>query len=363
MPTQFFKKYKVSLETITPIFIGSGEMYYPNEYFKSSNEEIYIVDFDKLFTLLRQKNINFEDIIKNKKYQVNIEDGGKGFSIGKFIEDYNIPPKIVSSSKFKLKYDSGFLDTLPPIKKFIKDGNGNYFIPGSSLKGCFRTLYIWEEFYEDKSKIEDKKRKIEDLVSKFKEKKHRKSSFKKELRKIGEEIEKEPNKIFSKIRFSDFYFKDYNVFVVQISRIKTINEKRGIPQFVEAVVEGKAFGEIWIEGDINLSLEDFKEISKKFIDYLKTSKNTTAKIHLKALNQLSFSEEEMLIRLGFGKGFDFVTAGDWIKEALFFRGLKELFPNLKSKLPDVYHFPVSFWRTAYDNKPLGWVKLKFKQIA
>jgi len=97
----------------------------------------------------------------------------------------------------------------------------------------------------------------------------------------------------------------------------------------------------------------------------------------------SLKENEMIIRLGFGKGFNFTTVGDWIKNSLGFEGIvlwfetkdgikkwlkgesfnKDRFSkkaktrfSKKSILAikkDVFSFPLTYWKT-YNDIPLGW---------
>ena len=170
-----------------------------------------------------------------------------------------------------------------------------------------------------------------------------------------EKVEKKYNSLFQKIRFSDFYFKDFEVNITQIFRGK-------IPQFIEMIEKGKATGEIWIEKDYldKLDLKKFKEISTEFYSS-KSHRNQEVKKRLEILETKVFPElkdNEMVIRLGFGKGFDFTTVGDWIKESLGFKGLKLWFPNIKQKLNTFFDFPLTYWKT-YNGNSLGWAKLTF----
>jgi len=357
MNEKLFQKYKVEIELLSPLFIGSGKEWYPNEYYRDlKNDRIFIIDFEKLFEICQEKKIDFTEAIKNEEFKSVIKPSqGKktqGFDINKFIDKYNLPLQEISEKEISLKWDhkKGFKESIPSISQFIKDGNGNYFIPGSSLKGCFRTLCLWKEvsFLSEEEKSE---------LIKFNE---RKIKFRKKASdEFQSKIEKKYNSLFQKIRFSDFYFSDFEASITQIFR-------SGIPQFVEVVEKGKATGEIWIEKfpqEIEeIKLKRFREISIEFLETLNKSRNTQAKDQMKRVEGgvPSLKENEMIIRLGFGKGFDFTTVGDWIKESLDFKGLKLWFPNIKQRLKTVFDFPLTYWKT-YNGNSLGWAKLTFEK--
>lgn len=349
-----FKKYKVEIELLSPLFIGSGKEWYPNEYYWDKDNEnfLYLIDFEKLRKKCEEKNINLLRSLKEEDFFEKISSPSakgevKSFILTKFIKENRIPLNEITEKAFEVKRNlKKSVESFPSIREFIKDGNGNYFIPGSSLKGCFRTLYLWKEvsFLSKREKSE---------LIKFNE---NKIKFKdKAFKDFQRNVEAKYNLLFQKIKFSDFYFSDFEVNITQIFRGK-------IPQFVEVVEKGKATGEIWIEKDYldKLDLKKFKEISTEFYSS-KSHRNQEVKKRLEILETKVFPElkdNEMIIRLGFGKGFDFTTVGDWIKESLDFKGLKLWFPNIKQKLSTVFDFPLTYWKT-YNGSSLGWAKLTF----
>ncbi len=365
MSEKLFQKYKVEIELLSPLFIGSGKEWYPNEYYWDKEKEnfLYLVNFEKLREKCREKNIDLLHSLKEKNFFEKISSPSakgevKSFILTKFIKENRIPLNEVTEKAFEVKRDlKKSVKSFPSIREFIKDGNGNYFIPGSSLKGCFRTLYLWKEvsFLSEEEKSE---------LIKFN---GRKIKFRKKASdEFQNKVEKKYNSLFQKIRFSDFYFSDCEVNITQIFRGK-------IPQFIEVVEKGKATGEIWIEKfpqEIEeIKLKRFREISIELLKTLNKSRNVGAKNQMEIKDQIKIIEEvsslkgnEMIIRLGFGKGFDFTTVGNWIKEGLGFRGLRLWFPNIKQRLNTIFDFPLTYWKV-YDKTPfLGWVKLTFEKI-
>ena len=365
MSEKLFQKYKVEIELLSPLFIGSGKEWYPNEYYWDKEKEnfLYLANFEKLREKCREKNIDLLHSLKEKRFFEKISSPSakgevKSFILTKFIKENRIPLNEITEKAFEVKRDlKKSVESFPSIREFIKDGNGNYFIPGSSLKGCFRTLYLWKEvsFLSEEEKSE---------LIKFNE---RKIKFRKKASdEFQNKIEKKYNSLFQKIRFSDFYFSDFEVNITQVFRGK-------IPQFIEVVEKGKATGEIWTEKfpqEIEeIKLKRFREISIELLKTLNKSRNVGVKNQMETKDQIKIIEEvsslkgnEMIIRLGFGKGFDFTTVGNWIKEGLGFRGLRLWFPNIKQRLNTIFDFPLTYWKV-YDKTPfLGWVKLTFEKI-
>ena len=361
MIREIFKKYKVEIEILSPLFIGSGEEWYPNDYIKKE-DQIFLIDFDKLFNLCHERKIDFLNIIRNEKFfsKITPSQGKKtqGFDIKKFIDFYKIPVSHIVERKLSLKWNHkrGFRESFPSIKQFIKDNNGNYFIPGSSLKGCLRTLYLWD-YLRKRPQLKKFSLIKENNLKKIKKKKDADKKFQKQ-------IESNIDPLFQKFRISDFYFTNSQIAIIQVFRGK-------IFQFIEVIERGRAEGEIWIEkkgsntDELNgFLLNYFQKISKEFLFSLSKTKNKTTKLQMRILTGgkvSSLKENEMIIRIGFGKGFDFSTVGGWIKEELGKGGIKFWFKKINIRnLKTVYDFPLTFWKT-FDERPLGWIKLTFKE--
>ena len=44
MSEKLFQKYKVEIEPLSPLFIGSGKEWYPNEYYRDLKNDIILLD-------------------------------------------------------------------------------------------------------------------------------------------------------------------------------------------------------------------------------------------------------------------------------------------------------------------------------
>lgn len=140
-----YKVYRMSLTTLSPIFIGSGEELNKSMYVYK-DKEISVIDERKLIKelLLRRGlydsflnecasgNLNLTDFLKR-----NLSNY-KNMNIYKY--------NVISYSDVKT---NGKLNN---INTFIKSSNGNPYIPGSSIKGAIRTAIIAGEIINNKSK-------------------------------------------------------------------------------------------------------------------------------------------------------------------------------------------------------------------
>lgn len=143
-----YKVYRMSLTTLSPIFIGSGEELNKSMYVYKG-KEISVIDERKLTKKLLSirglyenflsecfsGNLNLTDFLKKNLYGYEKMD----------IYKYNV----ISYSDVKTK------GKLNNINTFIKSSNGNPYIPGSSIKGAIRTAIIANEIYLNKEKYID----------------------------------------------------------------------------------------------------------------------------------------------------------------------------------------------------------------
>ena len=144
-----YKVYKMSLTTLSPIFIGSGDTLNKSSYFYS-DKEVNVIDEKKLIKLLYTRRGLFETFMS--------EVSSGNLNLTNFLES-NIPTyKELDISKYKLMSHSniittkGRLKTLNEINTFIKSSNDKPYIPGSSIKGAIRTALIASEIRNNKDK-------------------------------------------------------------------------------------------------------------------------------------------------------------------------------------------------------------------
>lgn len=130
------KSYDIQLTVQSPLFIGSGEKLRKKEYlFLPQENKAIILDTEKLIVFLSRKNLL-------EKYQNFLLDNTQK-NIYSFFRKNDIT---FNDYKYFSSYTIQTLgDTLQDVKDlqlFVKDAQGNAYIPGSSLKGAFRTAWL-----------------------------------------------------------------------------------------------------------------------------------------------------------------------------------------------------------------------------
>lgn len=133
--------YDLELETKTPVFIGSGDKYYKRDYaYKESENKFYIMDLEKLSDLLIKEKLDDE-------YEEFMADPQET-DLYKFLHNNKVSDKkIKEAASYSLDAPKGAptkKGALTDILEFIKDGRGNPYVPGSSIKGALRTVILLE---------------------------------------------------------------------------------------------------------------------------------------------------------------------------------------------------------------------------
>ena len=140
------KNFQMSLEALTPIFIGSGEKLLKKEYIcvPSNSEEVKILvpNLSKLYLFFENLGIGnvFEEYLASSKTRNrNLYD---------LLLEYKISLKDISecvSYNYSVVPTGGVGNTeieLRDVDTFIKNAFGRPYIPGASLKGMLRTALL-----------------------------------------------------------------------------------------------------------------------------------------------------------------------------------------------------------------------------
>ncbi|MDR1448073.1 MAG: type III-A CRISPR-associated RAMP protein Csm5 [Candidatus Ancillula sp.] len=179
---EFIKRYRLSITTIGPVHIGSGQKYNSKEYiFDREKNEVYFPDIVKLYAYLDDaKKNSFEQFMMRSSTQDNQSDmynksanygSNRGYSknntrsnkgqqqqnqgaqrLQSWVKN-NITRSITNDHKGQWggytldigtigKDKNGNSVQLNEIDAFIKNGFGRPYIPGSSVKGMLRTIFL-----------------------------------------------------------------------------------------------------------------------------------------------------------------------------------------------------------------------------
>lgn len=186
-----FENYTFTLETLSPLRIGSGEKLDSKQYYLD-DDHILRLDQRKWTKLLSRKRLV-------DKYTNAIL---KGTDLHTFVQEYR---RYISLSELKdaalyqapvyrLPYDLQNKEKTPYLHLFQSDSEGNPYIPGSSLKGAIVASLLavyYEDIFTEKQRKGDKQRKgnkqrkedeqqkgFEDAVHSMKESIQRKHAWK-----------------------------------------------------------------------------------------------------------------------------------------------------------------------------------------
>ena len=132
----YLKKYKFVFNTVGPVFVGSGQNLKKKEYiFDEKKGRVKIIDVNKMLGFIcKDKNLM-------RDYEKLMMSGDKNDDLQSFFNDHKISEKdyknwILRECNVKGNFNREDINT------FVRDGRGEAYIPGSSLKGMFRTVIL-----------------------------------------------------------------------------------------------------------------------------------------------------------------------------------------------------------------------------
>ncbi|SFE94139.1 type III-A CRISPR-associated RAMP protein Csm5 [Peptostreptococcus sp. D1] len=156
----FIESQKLSMEVVSPIFIGNGEkMLNKNCIIDVYNKKLYVPNQRKFMKLLLERNLvdSYEEFILDSNCK-NLSKWMKNnniYSKSKEITDYELDISNLESDSI-----SEIINNNKELSVFIKDYYGMPYIPGSSIKGAIRTALIARYILDNPPKFENIKRKI-----------------------------------------------------------------------------------------------------------------------------------------------------------------------------------------------------------
>ncbi|KXT78672.1 CRISPR-associated protein, Csm5 family [Streptococcus sp. DD11] len=137
-----YRTFKLTLRTMAPVHIGSGEKY-TNREFIYENKAYYFPDMGKFYSSMVEKGLS-------DKFESFLMEHGKAaknnrlisFLEGNRIRERNFGGYKIKETGFEKDEEEGKKGTINEVSKFIRDGFGKPYIPGSSLKGALRTVLL-----------------------------------------------------------------------------------------------------------------------------------------------------------------------------------------------------------------------------
>lgn len=155
--------YRLTLRTLGPLFVGSGYKYYKHDYlFDPQRLTVSILREEALFQwLVESGNLDaYEKFVLYNKSKEN-RDGDE--NLQNLLDRLHISPQ---AREKLIRYTIGVgnvLDadhSLKEISAFVRNGAGEAYVPGSSVKGALRTAILFREIRRRGSLPEQKRGKI-----------------------------------------------------------------------------------------------------------------------------------------------------------------------------------------------------------
>lgn len=162
------QEYTLTLTTKAPVFVGSGFVYGKMDYiFDAARQTVSFINQTQFFQLLIDRDLidKYESFILNKRPTDTIQYFLKNIC--------KLDAKTINSLIVNRVSAADALDenhSLKEIQAFIRRADGRAYIPGSSLKGCLRTVLLTNMLLRDSNKvypIDIKQLNIKKLESKY----------------------------------------------------------------------------------------------------------------------------------------------------------------------------------------------------
>lgn len=155
----FIKRYNMELTAIGPVHIGGGTQTNKKEaLFDRINSRIIFFDTEKMLNWIVRKNFI-------KRYQGFIL--GSNSDIGSFFRENKIAPKVYEEwIAYTVTLGNAELNeaTHKGISNFIRNGRGELYIPGSSIKGMLRSVLAGAELIRNSDKYTNVKESVKNSI-------------------------------------------------------------------------------------------------------------------------------------------------------------------------------------------------------
>lgn len=258
--------FNIKLTTLTPVFIGSGEVLSPYSDYIYDNGFVYIIDAQKVNKLFKENPKLINIFVNGVRKDTNNEEDK--YTLKKIFQNENIDFKNFVKTKIKVKGDIKNIK----INKFIESG-GRKYIPGSSIKGAIRTAILFDILNKD-SKLKDYFFELIENLKNINDKRSLKDEEKK-ISKIDNKILNDGDNLLRYLYIGDSDFFNDSVTEILLARRYSLknqskNKRAGNPIVYESISEG-------LEVNFRISLKAIKNLNQKY-DYFQQDEKSLKNI-------------------------------------------------------------------------------------
>lgn len=144
----YLKKYRVTLTTRGPLYIGSGQQLKKKDWIISGKKG-YVFDLRKLYLFLEKKNL----LSQYERFVIG-QGREKDSSLKDWLDSFLSAAELEELKREATRYTfdcNGLKESYRnDLQLFVKDGLGRPYVPGSSLKGAIRSILLSQKL-QDKS--------------------------------------------------------------------------------------------------------------------------------------------------------------------------------------------------------------------
>lgn len=336
----------VTIELLTPIFIGDGESYYPSDCIVDSTDR-------KLKVIHKEKFLDkiYKDQNKYNQF-LSISSGNNHSQLLSFIQTHG-----KDCVDYSVEISPGAFDYITrqtnlfraPVDTFIKESfTKNPIIPGSTIKGILKTAVVNYILQKNSGKKSDYKHRLKSGLTGDKIASDLLGNFESDLFKL--------------VMVSDFQFVSGNLKIIRPTN-RGSKQISPMPILLESLSAGSTLkGSITIHSELISSkhkntifaLNLFSPDTMSFIDALKLFAEDIVKEEASRfkvdMSKISLSKNESLIKIGkhAGAGSKSLTE------------MREIDIRAGSRLIRKDKYQSSLWITD-DKQPIGWAIMKLGQ--
>ena len=150
----FLEQYKVKLIVRGPVFVGSGREFNKKEYIFLPGRRVGILDIERMYQFMKKKGRirQFEDFMMSSYSD-----------LGKWLDKERLQGEVAKNC-LAYSLDSGDTATRgqrTQIMACMKDPLGNPYVPGSTLKGMFRSILATEQLIRNTKLREEMQQEVQ----------------------------------------------------------------------------------------------------------------------------------------------------------------------------------------------------------
>jgi CRISPR type III-A-associated RAMP protein Csm5 len=355
--------FRVRLETLSPIHVGSGERLSGLDY-AVLGDVVYVVDSDRLFNAFMERGLL-------ERYLRFVSAGGGRKMLSDFLKNVGLFNEgfLRSVSAYTMRCSRGLGFAGGEVKAFVRGPDGSLYLPGSSLKGSLRTAVILSYLLADTAL---QSRVVSELGG-------RPSGVVVEnvLRRVRGDLGSD---LLRLLRPSDLFLLSSSV-VGEVAGLRSLSFRTGrfrVLGFVEVVPSGVVFEGVvrvldegrvvkYVGGGVDLD---------RFVDALRVRSDRLLDRLLKRFGGASSGSGVDAVRdylekirdrvdgggvvstVGFGQGYWGVTVTEFKPELLPFLRLK----SARGLRPNDFPRSLRVVDRGFGLEPLGWVLLRFEEV-